>query len=118
MNARARGRSTTSRGLPHLGRTSAQKRAYIEDVVGAPGSSSTVPASMAPPVGEGTDSPLAPEEETFPSSPSRPSSRSPSFFELYRKDLVTTGLGILVTLVLGYAVAMAISNNRELGVLQ
>jgi hypothetical protein len=113
-----RPRRVGARGVPHVGKTDAERRSYIEQVVQGQGLSTTVATSLAP-EGAGTDSPL-PEGEGIIRRPAgttrrRSNVRQPNWLERNRDDLLKWLLTVVVFGAIAASLSFTYVLNREVG---
>jgi hypothetical protein len=105
--------------VPHVGKTDAERRSYVEQIVQGDALSTTVATSLAP-EGAGTNSPLPEGEEMVrrPAPSRRRNARKAGWLERNRDDLIKW----LITVVFLGGIAASLSFtyvlNREVGEMQ
>jgi len=114
--ASKKARSTADRSA-HVGRSQAQRRAYVEKVVRGVDVSSTAPIE-AEEAGASTSSPLPTDDDretVVEPSAGRRRARQPGFFEKHRQDLFKGCLVVVFSTGLAGIGWLAFSLNREVG---
>lgn len=109
-------RSTVDRSA-HVGRSSSQRRAYVEKVVRGADLSPTAPIDSEE-VGAATSSPLPTEEDhecIVEPSAGRTNTRQPGFLEKHRHDLMKGCLLLVFSTAVAGIGWLAFSLNREVG---
>lgn len=116
MSTKSSNRITSPRGVPYGGRSAAERRTYVANVVEGAGPSSTVPSTFSD-TGNSTDSPLSEDVELRErTSTKRPPSRKrDGFWDKHRDDIGKAFISLVVVSFLGGAFYFALTTQREMG---
>jgi len=116
MSKKKRKGASSARGLPHVGRSEEQKRAYFDEVIR--GMADLTSLSPFSPEGASTASLLTPEPAEageITETPSRTPRQKPTWWEGHKTEVVKGVVVAMVVAVLTGIAAMLFNMNREVG---